>query len=73
VPFVRLNPCAKTQSATLTDFFVAQTITLGEQKISPKSDLKKKEFLPTPTIRDQTPSDYLDLVVVTVLVQNILE
>ena len=32
-----------------------------------------KEFLPTPTTPDQTPSDYPGQVVVTVSVQNILE
>ena len=32
-----------------------------------------KEFLPTPTTLDQTPSDYTGLVVVEVLVQNMLE
>jgi len=32
-----------------------------------------KEFLPTPTTLDQTPSDYPDLVVVAVLVQNMLK
>ena len=32
-----------------------------------------KEFLPTPTSLDQTPSDYTGLVVVAVLVQNMLE
>jgi len=42
--FVRLNPCAKTQSVTLADFFVAQTVTIGEQKISPKSDIFKRIF-----------------------------
>jgi len=73
---MRLSPCAKTQSVTLTDFFVAQTFTIGEQKISPKSVIFKrilKEFLPTPTTLDQTPSDYPGLVVVAVLVQNMLE
>jgi len=44
VHFVRLPPCATTQSVTLTDFFVAQTVTIGEQKISPKSDFLKKDF-----------------------------
>jgi len=32
-----------------------------------------KEFLPTPTTPDQTPSDYLGLVVVAVLVQSMLD
>jgi len=42
--FVRLSPCAKTQNVTLTHFFVAQTVTIGEQKISPKSDIFKIIF-----------------------------
>ena len=42
--FVRLSTGAKTQSVTLTDFFVAQTVTIGEQKISPKSDFFKIIF-----------------------------
>jgi len=54
------------------DFFVAQTVTIGKQKISPKSYFLK-EFLPPPTTLDQTPSDYTDLVVVAVLVQNMLK
>jgi len=41
---MRLSPCAKTQSVTLTDFFVAQTFTIGEQKISPKSVIFKRIF-----------------------------
>jgi len=32
---LRLSPGAKTQSVTLTHFFVAQTVTLDEQRISP--------------------------------------
>jgi len=36
--FARLSPCAKTQSVTLTDVFVAQTVTTGKQRISPQSD-----------------------------------
>ena len=43
--FVRIIPCAKARSVTLTDFFVALTVTNGEQKISPKSDLKKIIFI----------------------------
>ena len=41
VHFARLSPCAKTQSVMLTHFFVAQTVTIGKQRISQKSDLKK--------------------------------
>jgi len=37
--FVRLRPCSKRQSVTLTDIFVAQTVTIGGQKIKPESDL----------------------------------
>jgi len=46
---------------------VAQTVTTGEQKISPQSDLFK-EFLPTPTTPGETLSDsnYAGLVVVAV-------
>jgi len=46
---------------------VATLITIGEQKISPKSDFLK-EFLPTPITQDQNPSDfdYAGLVVVAV-------
>jgi len=46
---------------------VATLVTIGEQKISPKSDFLK-EFLPTPITQDQTPSDfdYADLIVVAV-------
>jgi len=42
---VRIIPCAKARSVTLTDFFVALTVINGEQKISPKSDLKKIIFI----------------------------
>jgi len=67
VHFATLCPCAKTQSVTLTHLFVAQTVTTGEQKISPESDLFK-EFLPTPTTPGRTPSgsNYVGLVVVAV-------
>jgi len=46
---------------------VATLVTVGEQKISPKSDFLKR-FLPTSTTQDQTPSDfdYAGLVVVAV-------
>jgi len=63
--FARLSPCAKTQNVMLTPFFVAQTVTIGEQKISPR--IFFKGFLPTPTTPGQAPSDYADLVVVAVL------
>ena len=65
VHFARLSPCAKMRSVTLTYFFVAQTVTIGKQRIIPESDFLK-EFLPTPTNLDQTPSDYPGLVVVVV-------
>jgi len=39
----------------------------------PEVGFFQKEFLPTPTILDQTLSNYPGLVVVAVLVQNILE
>ena len=42
--FARLSPGAKTQSVTLTHFLVAQIVTIGKQRISPKSDLKKIIF-----------------------------
>jgi len=45
----------KHKSVTLTDFVVSQTVTIGERKISPKSDIKKK-VLPTPTTPNQIPS-----------------
>jgi len=70
--FVGLGPCAKTQSVTLTDFFVAQTFTIGEQKISPKSVIFKRIFTDY-YYSGQTPYDYPGLVVVAVLVQNMLE
>jgi len=41
---VGLSPCAKPRSVTLTDFFVAQTVAIGELKISPKSDFLKRIF-----------------------------
>jgi len=46
---------------------VATLVTIGEQKISPKSAFLKR-FLPTPATQDQTPSDfdYAGLVVVAV-------
>ena len=42
--FCETRSCAKTLCVTLTEFFVAQTVTIGEQKISPKSDFFKKNF-----------------------------
>ena len=42
--FVRLSPCAKTQSVRLADCFVAQTVTIGKQKIRSKSDIFKRIF-----------------------------
>jgi len=43
--FARLSPCAKRQSVTLTHFFVAQTVTIGKQGISPRP-IKKNNFYP---------------------------
>jgi len=50
---------------------MATLVTIGEQKISPKSGLKKN-FLPTPITQDQTPSDFdnAGLVVVAVFKIN---
>jgi len=42
--FVRLSPCAKTQSVRLADCSVAQTVTIGKQKIRSKSDIFKRIF-----------------------------
>ena len=63
--FARLSPCAKTQSVTLTRFFVEQTVTNRRAEDQNGVGLLK-EFLPTPTTLDQTPSDYSGLVVVAV-------
>jgi len=40
---------------------VAQTVTIGKQRTTPKLDLKI-QFLPTPTTLDQTPSVFQDFV-----------
>jgi len=74
VHFATLSPCAKIRNVTLTGFLVVQIVTIGEQKITTKSDFLKK-FLPTPTTLGQSPSDsdYPGLVVAAVLVQNMLE
>jgi len=62
----------KHKSVTLTDFVVSQTVTIGERKISPKSDIKKKGF--TDSYYSKPNSFYYpDLAVVAVLVQNMLE
>ena len=47
---------------------VAKLVTIGEQKISRSKSDFLKEFLPTPIIQGQTPSDfgYAGLVVVAV-------
>ena len=42
--FERLSPCAKTRSVALADFFVAQTVIIGGQKISPKSYIFLNNF-----------------------------
>ena len=61
----------KSRSRNLSQVSVSEvtvsttSLTIGKQRISPKSDLKKI-FLPTPTTLDQTPSDYAGLVVVAV-------
>jgi len=41
--FARLSP-TKTQSVMLTHFFVAQTVTIGEQMIIPETDFLKRIF-----------------------------
>ena len=65
--FARLSACTKTQSVTLTHFFVAQTVTISKQRIALESDFFKRYFTHS-KYPDQTPSDsdYAGLVVVTV-------
>jgi len=44
--FCETKSLYKNKSVRLTDFFVAQTVTVGEQKISSKSDIFLKNFYP---------------------------
>jgi len=57
---------------TLTDFCGTNSHNRRAED-QPEVGYFLKEFLPTPTTLDQIPSEYPDLVVAAVLVQNMLE